>query len=268
MADVNYYLGRNALVTGASSGLGIEFARQLAARGSNLVLVARRRDRMEALARELKESHGVEVTVISRDLSTYRAGKTLMVDIDRRGITIDVVINNAGFGTYGPLAGEDPDRIADEVSLNVNALVDITRAALPGMVERDRGIIVNVASTAAFQPLANFATYAATKAFVLSFTEALWGETEHSNVRALALCPGATATEFFEIAGSEAATGPMASPTDVVTEAFAALERRKPSIIHGRNNKLAPFAMRFFPRKTIIRLARSVMAKNRPESQG
>jgi short-subunit dehydrogenase len=268
VAEVNYYLGRTALVTGASAGLGIEFARELASRGSNLVLVARRRDRLEALARELKVAHGLDVTIISRDLSTYRAGKLLMADIERRGLTIDVVINNAGFGTYGPLATEDADRIADEVSLNVNALVDITRAALPGMVERDRGIIVNVASTAAFQPLANFAVYAATKAFVLSFTEAIWGETEHSNVRALALCPGATATEFVDIAGSEAATGPMASPSDVIADAFAALDKRKPSVIHGRNNKFAPFAARFASRKAIIRLARSVMAKNRPESQG
>lgn len=268
MAESNYFVGRTALVTGASSGLGVEFARQLAARGSNLVLVARRRDRMDALATQLRAEHGCEVTVISRDLSTYRAGKLLMTDVERRGLTIDVVINNAGFGTYGPLYKEDVDRIADEVSLNVNALVDITRAVLPGMVERDRGVIVNVASTAAFQPLANFATYAATKAFVLSFTEALWGETEESNVRALALCPGATATEFFDVAGSEAATGPMAPAAEVVAEAFAALEKRKPSVIHGRNNKLAPFAMRFFSRTFVIRLARKVMAKNRPESAG
>lgn len=267
MAEVNYYLGRTALVTGASAGLGIEFARELASRGSNLVLVARRRERMEELARELKAAHAIDVTVISRDLSSHRAGKALMADIERRGITLDIVINNAGFGTYGPLVSEDADRIADEISVNVNALVDITRAALPGMVERDRGIIVNVASTAAFQPLSNFAVYAATKAFVLSFTEAIWGETEHTNVRALALCPGATATEFFDIAGSEAATGPMASPADVIAEAFAALGKRKPSVIHGRNNKFAPFAARFASRKAIIRLARSVMAKNRPESQ-
>jgi short-subunit dehydrogenase len=245
VADTNYFLGRTALVTGASSGLGVEFARELAARGSNLVLVARRRDRMDALAAELREAHGCEVTVIARDLSTYRAGKTLMADLERRGLSIDTVINNAGFGTYGPLATEDPDRIADEVSLNVATLVDITRAAVAGMLERDRGIIVNVASTAAFQPLANFATYAATKAFVLSFTEALWGETERTNVRVLALCPGATATEFFDIAGSDAATGPMAPAADVIAEAFAALERRKPSVIHGRNNKFAPFAARF-----------------------
>lgn len=268
MSDVSYYLGRTALVTGASSGLGVEFARVLATRGSDLVLVARRRDRMDALAAELRDQHGIEVTVIARDLSTYRAGKTLMADLERRGLTVDTVINNAGFGTYGPLAGEDADRIADEVSLNVSALVDITRAAVPGMLERDRGIIINVASTAAFQPLANFATYAATKAFVLSFTEALWGETERTNVRVLALCPGATATEFFDVAGSDAATGPMAPAADVIAEAFLALERGKPSVIHGYNNKFAPFAMRFFSRKTIIRLARSVMAKNRPESAG
>jgi short-subunit dehydrogenase len=263
VADTNYFLGRTALVTGASSGLGVEFARELAARGSNLVLVARRRDRMDALAAELREAHGCEVTVIARDLSTYRAGKTLMADLERRGLSIDTVINNAGFGTYGPLANEDADRIAEEVALNVSALVDITRGALPGMIERGLGTIVNVASTAAFQPLANFATYAATKAFVLSFTEAVWGETEHSNVRVLALCPGATATEFFDVAGSEAATGPMAPASEVIAEAFSALERGKPSVIHGMGNKLPPFAMRFFSRKTVIRLARSVMAKNR-----
>jgi short-subunit dehydrogenase len=264
---MNDFTGQTALVTGASSGLGIEFARYLAARGANLVLVARRGDRMKELAQELKASFDVDTTVITRDLSKPRAGSTLIVDIERRGIKLDIVINNAGFGTYGPLSTENPDRIADEVALNVSAVVEISRATLPGMLKRDRGVLINVASTAAFQPLSNFATYAATKAFVLSFTEAIWGETESTNVRVLALCPGATATEFFDIAGSDAATGKMASPTLVIDKAFEALERRRPSIITGAGNSFAPFAARFASRKAIIRLARSVMAKNRPASQ-
>ncbi len=255
---------QTALITGASSGLGIEFAKALAARGANLVLVARRQGRLTAVANELKSLHGVQVTTISRDLSKPRSGSVLLDDIARRKIQVDVVINNAGFGTYGPLAGENPDRIADEVSLNVGAVVDITRAALPGMLERNVGAIINVASTAAFQPLSNFATYAATKAFVLSFSEALWGETEHTGVRVLALCPGATATEFFDVAGSDAMTGPMAAASDVIATALTALDRREPSVIHGANNRFAPFAMRFASRKAVIRLARRVMSKNRP----
>ena len=258
------FSGQTALITGASSGLGVEFARQLAARGANLVLVARRLDRLKTVATEIKRDYGVSVTTIARDLSTPRAGTVLLADIARRKIQLDVVINNAGFGTYGPLAGENPDRIADEVSLNVGAVVDISRAALPDMLARNTGAIINVASTAAFQPLSNFATYAASKAFVLSFTEALWGETEHTGVRVLALCPGATATEFFDVAGSDAATGPMAAASDVIATALTALDRREPSVIHGANNRFAPFAMRFASRKAVIRLARSVMSKNRP----
>lgn len=258
------FSGQTALITGASSGLGVEFARQLAARGANLVLVARRLDRLTAVAAEIKRDYGVSVTTISRDLSTPRAGTVLLADIARRKIQLDVVINNAGFGTYGSFAGEDPDRIADEVSLNVGAVVDISRAALPGMLARNTGAIINVASTAAFQPLSNFATYAATKAFVLSFTEALWGETEHTGVHVLALCPGATATEFFDVAGSDAVTGPMAPASEVIATALTALDRREPSVIHGSNNRFAPFAMRFASRKAVIRLARKVMSKNRP----
>jgi short-subunit dehydrogenase len=261
---VSEFTGQTALVTGASSGLGVEYARYLAARGANLVLVARRRERLESVAAELKAKYGVDVTVIARDLSKPRAGTTLISDIERRGIQLDIVINNAGFGTYGPLVNEDADRIADEVALNVGAVVDISRATLPGLVERDRGILVNVASTAAFQPLSNFATYAATKAFVLSFTEALWGETEGTGVRVLAICPGPTATEFFDVAGTDATTGPMVPPARVIETTFEALKRRKPSVIDGRGNRLAPFVMRFAPRKFVIRLARRVMSRNRP----
>ncbi len=261
---MNDYSGQTALVTGASSGLGVEFARYLAARGANLVLVARRTDRLKKVAADLKSDFEIDVTVIARDLSKPRAGTTLISDINRRGIQLDVVINNAGFGTYGPLTGEDPDRIADEVSLNVGAVVDITRGVLPAMVQLDRGTLINVASTAAFQPLSNFATYAATKAFVLSFTEAVWGETERTGVRVLALCPGATATEFFDVAGSEASTGKMASPTMVIEKAFEALKAGRPSVITGAGNSFAPFLMRFFSRTFVIRTARRVMAKNRP----
>lgn len=262
---MNLYSGRLALVTGASSGIGAEYARQLASRGAKLILVARRRDRLSEVAREIRAvTPDCEITIVNRDLSTHRAGISLMADIARRGLRPEIVINNAGFGTYGPVAGEDATRIANEVALNVGAVVDITRAALPDMVTRDFGIIVNVASTAAFQPLSNFAVYAATKAFVLSFTEALWGETEKSNIRVLALCPGATSTEFFDIAGSDAATGTMAAVTEVVDAAFMAIDKRKPSVITGRGNRFAPFALRFFSRTFVIRLARAVMAKNRP----
>ena len=132
------------------------------------------------------------------------------------------------------------------------------------MLARNVGAIINVASTAAFQPLPNFATYGATKAFVLSFSEALWGETENTGVLVLALCPGPTATEFFDVAGTDAVSGPMAPASDVIATALTALDRRQPSVIHGANNRFTAFATRFASRKAVIRLARRVMSKNRP----
>jgi short-subunit dehydrogenase len=261
------YAGKTILITGASSGLGAEFARAFAARGARLVLVARREERLEKLAKELHDDHDTESIVIAKDLQVWRAGADLASELARRGIRVDVVVNNAGFGSHKPVVDENPNMVADEIALNVGTLVDLSRAFLPGMIQRNDGVIVNVASTAAFQSLPFLAVYAATKAFVLSFTEGLWGELEGTNVHALAVCPGPTATEFFDRAKSEAFGGPMQSASEVVHVAMKALDRRRPApfVISGRVNWWGAFASRLAPRKSVIRLGRRIMQANRPQ---
>jgi short-subunit dehydrogenase len=253
--------GQTALVTGASSGIGAEFSRQLAAAGADVVLVARRADRLEGLAADLAARHGVTATAISADLAAQGASEKLAGELEGRGLTIDVLVNNAGFATHGAFVDEEPARIHDEMALNVVTVVELTRLLLPGMVARRRGIVVNVASTGAFQPVPTMAVYGATKAFVLSFTEALWGELDGSGVCALALCPGATETEFFDVAGADAQVGASRQPVDeVVRIALASVERGRPSVVTGTRNALAARLPRLLTRRSTIRLAQRVMA--------
>ncbi|MFJ5958682.1 SDR family NAD(P)-dependent oxidoreductase [Paenarthrobacter sp. NPDC092416] len=252
------YSGTTALITGASSGLGAEFATRFAERGSDLVLVARRADRMETLARDLRSAHGVTVTVLPLDLGRAGVGAELQRELSSRGITVDTLINNAGFGTRAPLVEEDPEVIASEIALNVAALVDITRAFLPGMLASGKGALVNVASTAAFQPIPGMAVYGATKAFVLSFTEAVAHETKSSGLRVLALCPGATKTEFFDVLGSEsAAFGRMQSPAQVVKTALKAIDRSATpaSMVSGWANRVAAGFAQRLPRAVTLAIA-------------
>jgi len=253
--------GQTALVTGASSGIGAEFARQLAAAGADVVLVARRADRLDELAGSLTTRFGVTATTISADLAAQGASEKLAAEIAARGLTIDVLVNNAGFATHGAFVDEDLARIHDEMALNVVTVVELTRLLLPGMVERRRGTVVNVASTGAFQPVPTMAVYGATKAFVLSFTEALWGELEGTGVRALALCPGATETEFFDVAGADAQVGAERQPVDeVVRIALASVEKGRPSVVTGTRNALAARLPRLLSRRSTIRLTKRVMA--------
>lgn len=256
------YSDTTALITGASSGLGAEFAQRFAARGSNLVLVARRVDRLEDLAQQLRSEHGITVTVLPMDLGRAGVGAELFKELAGRGITVDTLINNAGFGTHGLLVEEDPAVIASEISLNVAALVDITRAFLPGMLESGKGALVNVASTAAFQPIPGMAVYGATKAFVLSFTEAVAHETRDSGLNVLALCPGATRTEFFDVLGSQsAAVGRMQTSAQVVETAIKALDRKVTpgSVVSGWMNRVgAAFAQRLPRAVTVAIAARAV----------
>ena len=252
------YKGTTALITGASSGLGAEFATRFAARGANLVLVARRADRLEELARELRAEHGVSVTVLAMDLSRADVGRELAAALSTRGIAIDTLINNAGFGTRGPFAQEDPDVVSSEIAVNISALVDITRAFLPGMLSSAKGALVNVASTAAFQPVPGMAVYGATKAFVLSFTEAIAHETKGTGLRVLGLCPGATLTEFFEVLGSEsAAVGIMQTPEQVVETALKALggKATPASMVSGLTNRIAAGLAQRLPRALTVAIA-------------
>jgi len=256
------YDNQTALITGASSGIGDAFARDFASRGADLIIVARRKDRLEALATEIRALHGVTVTVIATDLSTPNAAAALAKKIGP--VDIDILVNNAGFGHIGLVADEDPAQLTEEITLNVLALTQLTNHFLPAMVARDRGTIINVASTAAFQPIPNMAIYAATKAYVLSFTEALWGELHGTGVRALALNPGGTATEFFDVAGGRVAGGALAPISDVITTTFRALGKKKtpPSVVVGRLNATMTKIQRFVPRKTIIRAAARIFISN------
>ncbi len=177
------YRTQTTLITGASAGLGAEFARQFAARGSNLVLVARRADRLQALADELSAKHQITVAVVPFDLTVPAAGEALAEEVARRGIAVTSLVNNAGFGTHAPFRKDDPARMQQEIGLNVASLVDVTRA----FIDQLTGVLVNVASTLGYQPWPNAAVYGATKAFVLSFTEALWQESRGTGLRVLAI---------------------------------------------------------------------------------
>jgi short-subunit dehydrogenase len=206
---------------------------------------------------------GITAHVISRDLIKDGAAAELAAELATMGVTVDVLVNNAGFGTRGLLIEEDSARISDEIALNVTAVVELTHALLPGMVARGYGAVINVASTAAFQPLPKMAVYGATKAFVLSFTEALWGELEGTGVKALTLCPGATDTEFFDVGpGSNSSIGTRQSADDVVSVCLKALDKTSspPTVISGFGNAALAKAPRFLSRRATIRASRRVMA--------
>jgi short-subunit dehydrogenase len=243
---------QTTLITGASSGLGALFARRLAARGSGLVLVARRTDRLEQLAAELS---GVPVTVIGMDLAQPGAGAKLAAAVAERGITVTSLINNAGFGTHGLFHEADPQRVTDEITLNVTSLTEITRAFIEPLRAHGRGVLVNVASIVGYQPSPTLAVYAATKAFVLSFTEALWAESRGTGLTVMALSPGATATEFFDVAGQGADGGTARMrPETVVDLAIKALDRRNPppSLITGARNRVMVGAGRLAGRRITL----------------
>ena len=255
MSKIDYH-SHTVIVTGASSGLGAEFARQLARRGANLVLVARRVDRLESLAAELTSAYGVTVTPVARDLGQPDAGRTLRTELESRGIHATGLVNNAGFGTHDAFTDEDADRLQDMIALNISALVDLSRAYISPLSSADTGILINVASLLGFQPIPYMGVYAATKAFVLSFTESLWEETRGTSLRVLAVCPGATRTEFFDVAGSQSADfgTKRATPEQVVTIALNTLDRRSapPSVI--TNGRPLAIASKILPRRSMVRL--------------
>jgi short-subunit dehydrogenase len=246
---------RRAVVTGASSGIGLAFAEALAREGYDLVVVARSTARLETLAETLHEAHGVSVDVTPADLTKPAALHKVeeKVGADRH---LDLLVNNAGFGTIGRFVRLDPDREEEEIRLNVVALVRLTRAALPGMVSRKRGGVINVSSLAAFNPGPVNATYAATKAFVNSFTEALHEELRDTGVRVQALCPGFTHTEFQERAGVDKSRIPSAawmSAEAVVEASLAGLRRGEVVCIPGMANRLAAGVTGLLPRRLVRR---------------
>ena len=252
------------LITGASAGLGVEFARQCAARGEELALVARRRDRLEALAAEL----GTAVHVFVADLSLEGAAASLIAELAAEGLGVGTLINNAGFGLAGPFADRPPARQSEMIALNVRALVELCHLALPAMRARGTGAICNVASTAAFQPGPNMAVYYASKAFVLSFTEALHHELKGSGIRVSALCPGPTATEFGAVAEAQMPSSRLitAAAADVVRAGLKGLDRNKAVVIPGWGNKAGANASRFLPRAVVRRIIGSLKMGKPPQA--
>jgi short-subunit dehydrogenase len=232
------YRGKTALVTGASSGLGVAFAEALAARGADLVLVARSTDALVALADRLRAAHGVRAEVISQDLTAPDAAAAVRTETDRLGLAIDLLVNNAGFGSAGRFDEMPAERSQREIALNVGAVVGLTHAYLPDMAARRSGGILNVASISAYQPTPYMSVYGAAKAFTLSFSEALWQEYRGLGVDVVALTPGPVKTNFFDVVGSHAAmVGRPLSPEEVVAAALRGLERRRRTVAPGRQNR-------------------------------
>ena len=244
------------LITGASAGLGVEFARQLAKRGHRLVLAARRKDRLEALAGELDNARAVAI-----DLSAADGTERLMADLNAAGEQVETLINNAGFGLIGRFAKAEPKRLREMIDLNVGTLTDLCRAVAPAMVDRGSGAILNVASTAAFQPGPNMAVYFATKAYVLSFTEALHEELKPHGVRVSCLCPGPTRTEFGEVAGfgGNGAFERFAMQAPEVVEAgLNGLDRNRAVVVPGWANKIGAASTRFASRSVVRKIAGAI----------
>ena len=253
-----------ALITGASSGLGVDFAHELAAEGCHLVLVARREDRLQALARQLEATHSVRCKVVALDLTLPRAAETLHQQLDDEGIQIDVLINNAGFGIFGEFLDASVEKTSAMLQLNITALTELTHRFARAMIDRQRGHILLLASVVAYQPSPNYAAYAASKAYVLSLGEALHEELKPHGITVTVLSPGATATEFFDVSGQ--ASSPlkrafMMPSRPVAQMGLKAMRQRQASIVSGWKNKLMSFSTRLVPRSWQRKIAHRVLKK-------
>ncbi|HEX8355715.1 MAG TPA: SDR family oxidoreductase [Pyrinomonadaceae bacterium] len=253
-----------ALVTGASGGIGEELARLFAADAHDLVLVARSRDRLASLAEELRAKHGVSARVLAADLSRPESPREIFEELRGAGVSVDALVNNAGFGSYGLFAETDLKHEVDLLQVNVSALTHLTKLFLPAMLARRRGYVMNVASTAAFQPGPLMAVYYASKAYVLSFSEALSNECEGTGVRVSALCPGPTETGFVAAAGLGDSKlfdrGAMDART-VAEAGYRGLLAGKALVIPGLRNNLLARSIGFFPRGLVTKVVRGIQAK-------
>ncbi len=244
------------LITGASAGLGVEFARQLSKRGHRLVLAARRKDRLDALAAELGNARAVVI-----DLGEKGSAAALLENIAAAGETVDLLVNNAGFGLRGRVVELDAQRQRQMIDLNIGALTELCRLAAPAMIERKSGAILNVASTAAFQPGPGMAVYFATKAYVLSFTEALHEELRPHGIKVSALCPGPTRTEFGQVAGfgDNGAFDRLSMDAErVVRLGLKALDKNRAVAVTGAMNKIGAASTRFAPRPLVRKIAGAI----------
>ena len=256
-----------ALVTGASMGLGAEFARLLASEGYDLVLTARNAERMATLKKEVENLHGVTAHVLMADLTDPRAPVALYDHVRQAGIEIDVLVNNAGFGMYGKFHESNLQTELEMIQVNIIALIHLTKLFARDMVERRRGRIVNVASTAAFQPGPLQSVYYASKAFVLSFSEAIGNELAGTGVTVTALCPGPVPTGFQERANVGNLRGlrllMRQSPESVVRAGYNGMKRGKPVVVPGSLNNVLAFTVRLFPRRMVTKVVRSIQTHPR-----
>jgi len=251
---------KTTLINGASSGIGEAFARRLAADGHDVLLVARSEEKLIALCNELGLNHNVRAQYVVLDLSQPDAPARLLEETRERNLEIDLLINNAGFGSMGEFAQLDLARELNMIDLNVRSLVELTYLFLQPMRERKGGSIINVASTASFQPVPFMATYAATKAFVLSFSEALWEENRPYGIKVMALCPGVTETGFFEASHMKRPPARAAQTSEQVVEvALRAWKRGKASVISGWLNGITVETERLVPRSLVLRLVGAIM---------
>ncbi len=265
MANLTQLEGKWALVTGASSGLGEEFARQLAAGGLNLVLVARREERLRATAGELAKAHGIQTKVIAADLSRADAPRAIYDQLRADGIAVDVLVNNAGFGLYGKFTDIVWDREQQMLDIDIATVVHLTRLFVPDMVARRSGYVLQVASIGAFLPSPLYASYSAAKAFVLSFSEAINFELRGSGVSVTTTCPGVTRTEFHAVSGQEYTLFQrltMMDPEPCVRASINAMLRRKSSVVPGLLNALMVWSLRLTPRRLMTAIAHRTMQSN------
>jgi len=265
--------GSTALITGASSGIGAAFARRLSERGYGVTLVARRRERLESLARELGEAHGTTAHVVAADLSDPAGRDQVAQSIEGEGLTVEVLVNNAGFGIYSRFGGSSRERELEQIRVDVEAVVDLTARYYPDMRDRGRGAIINMSSTAGLQPLPGNATYAASKSFVLMFGEALHVEAREYGVTVTTVCPGPVRTEFQEAnqaAFAERLPGLVWASADEVAEAAVrAAERGKRTIIPGGLPTRAAFGPnRFAPKGLALAVAKRLMRDELARSEG
>jgi short-subunit dehydrogenase len=257
---------KTALITGASSGIGEAFAHALAKQGSALILVARSGDRLEKLAHQIRAKYQRRVEVIPADLSKKAPGKALAAQVAKRGMRVDLLINNAGFGTVGAFHKQEAARQQQMVALNAAAVVDLSYAFLPDMLDAGHGGIINVASLAAFQPVPYMATYGATKAFVLSFSQALRAEYRQQGIRTLAVCPGPVETGFFTATGHAGLRKTVPNsivwkPEAVVELSLDALAKGKPLVVPGYQMKAVAWMSRIMPRGLLAQMSARVMRR-------
>jgi len=262
------YAGKTALITGASSGIGEAFARALAARGMHVILLARTEHRLRELAQELAHTYSVRAEVITSDLSQEYAAWAIEREVQARGLMVDMLINNAGFGYYGHFTNLDPQRDHAQVMVNVTSVVDLAHVFLPAMAERKEGALINVSSLSAFQSFPYMAVYPASKAFILSLSEALTAEYKEHGVHVMALCPGEVKTNFAKVSGAPVPPGPKMVPEKVVEAALKGLERGRSSVIPGAYNRIIRTIWSLVPRRVFAHaMTESLKPRNHRSAQ-